>query len=126
MTKRHSSPAGAPCWADLWTAEAESSRSFYSALFGWEAGEPSPQFGGYFMFMREGEAVAGAMGPLPGTPADNSWKPYFCTRDIDAALKKATAGGAAVQGAAMPVADLGVQAVLTDPAGAEFELRAGS
>ena len=54
MTTRDSAPIGAPCWADLWTSDVEGSRRFYSELFGWEANEPSPEFGGYFMFTRNG------------------------------------------------------------------------
>lgn len=122
MTTRETTPVGAPCWADLWTTEVEGSRRFYSQLFGWEALEPSPEFGGYWMFERDGAPVAGGMGSMGDMRADNTWKPYFCTDDIDSSLKKAEAGGAAVMGGAMPVADLGVQAVLEDPTGATFGL----
>lgn len=122
MTTRDQSPAGAPCWADLWTTDVDGSRQFYSQLFGWEALEPSPEFGGYWMFNRDGAPTAGGMGSMGDMIADNTWKPYFCTRDIDASLKTAEAGRATVQATAMPVADLGVQAVVTDPAGAIFGL----
>ena len=58
MTTRAHAPAGAPCWTDLWTSDVEASRHFYAALFGWEAQEPSAEFGGYFMFTRDGVPVA--------------------------------------------------------------------
>ncbi len=71
---------GAPCWADLWTSDVEGSRAFYSALFGWEAEEPSEEFGGYFMFTprrrahrrRHGRHGAGHAGQrhLEGLPVD--------------------------------------------------------
>lgn len=122
MTKRDASPPGAPCWADLWTTDVEGSRRFYSQLFGWDALEPSPEFGGYWMFNRGDAPTAGGMGSMGDMTADNTWKPYFCTRDMEATLSKAASAGATVQGEAMPVADLGVQAVLTDPAGAVFGL----
>lgn len=122
MTTRESSPAGAPCWADLWTTDVDGSRRFYSQLFGWEALEPSAEFGGYWMFEREGAPTAGGMGSMGDMAANDTWKPYFCTRDIHASLKRAEAGGATVHAGAMPVADLGVQAVLADPAGAVFAL----
>ena len=61
MTKRESAPPGVPCWADLWTSDVEGSREFYGRLFGWEAQEPSAEFGGYFMFNRHGVPVAGGM-----------------------------------------------------------------
>ena len=122
MTTRKSAPVGAPCWADLWTTDVEGSRRFYSELFGWEALEPAPEFGGYWIFDRQGAPIAGGMGPMGEMKANNTWKPFFCTDDIDAALKRAEAGGATIQAGAMPVADLGVQAVLADPTGAVLGL----
>jgi predicted enzyme related to lactoylglutathione lyase len=122
MTTRSSAPPGAPCWADLWTSDVDGSRSFYSHVFGWQALEPSPEFGGYWMFERAGAPVAGGMGPFADGTAGNMWRPYFRTDDIEGSLKRAEAAGATVGSPAMPVADLGVQAVLTDPTGAGFGL----
>ena len=118
MTTRTAAPAGSPCWTDLWTSDIAGSRAFYPALFGWEAGEPSPEFGGYFMFTRDGIPVAGAMGDMGDLSADNSWKIYLATGDIDATVAAVEAGGGRITGPPMPVADLGVQAVFTDPSGA--------
>ena len=118
MTTRTTAPAGAPCWADLWTSDVEGSRRFYGELLGWEAAEPNPDFGGYFMFMRDGVPVAGGMGDMPDNPAQDLWKVYLATDDIAATVEAASAAGAEVVGPAMPVADLGFQAVLTDPTGA--------
>ena len=52
MPTRDIAPIGSPCWVDLWTSDVEGSRRFYRDLFGWEAEEPSAEFGGYFMFTR--------------------------------------------------------------------------
>jgi uncharacterized protein len=120
MPTRDRAPIGAPCWADLWIADVDGARRFYGELFGWEADAPNPEFGGYFMFNRSGVPVAGGMGDMPGMPADNRWKIYLTTDDVDKTLEQATAAGAEVVSGAMPVADLGVQAVLTDPTGAAF------
>jgi predicted enzyme related to lactoylglutathione lyase len=100
----------------------EGSRRFYAEVLGWEAGEPSPEFGGYFMFLRGGNPVAGAMGDMEGMRADDSWKVYLTTDDCAKTAEVAEAAGASVVGPAMPVADLGVQAVLLDPTGAPFGL----
>ena len=118
MTTRLSAPAGAPCWADLWTSDVDGSRRFYAELLGWEAGEPSPEHGGYFMFFRDGTPVAGAMGPMGDMPADNRWKTYLSTDDIVRTVKEAEAQGGQVVVPPMPVDDLGAQAVLVDPTGA--------
>jgi uncharacterized protein len=118
MPTRESAPSGSPCWADLWTSDVEGSRAFYSEVFGWEAQEQNPEFGGYFMFTREGLPVAGGMGDMDDAPADNAWKIYLSTGDLAKTLQSATAGGAQVVVPTMAVAHLGSQAVLVDPTGA--------
>jgi predicted enzyme related to lactoylglutathione lyase len=118
MPTRAHAPLGSPCWTDLWTSDVDGSRRFYSELFGWEAQAPSPEFGGYFMFTREGIPVAGGMGGRGEMTPDNRWKVFLDTDDISATLKAAEAEGGQVLAGAMPVADLGIQAVLLDPSGA--------
>jgi predicted enzyme related to lactoylglutathione lyase len=120
MPTRDSAPIGSPCWADLWTSDVEGSRKFYSDLFGWEAQQPSPEFGGYFMFTRNGVPTAGAMGDMGDMRANNTWKIYLGTDDIARTLEAAEAEGARVIAPVMPVADLGTQAVLIDPTGADL------
>jgi len=120
MTTRDHAPLGAPCWADLWTSDVEGSRRFYGELFGWEALEPSEEFGGYFMFSREGMPTAGGMGDMADMKANDTWKIYLQTDDIAKTVASADAAGAQLFGPAMPVADLGIQAVMTDPTGAEL------
>ena len=93
MTTRDSAPIGSPCWADLWTSDVEGSRTFYGELFGWEAQEPSPEFGGYFMFTRNGVPVAGGMGDMGDMPANNTWKIYLATDDIAKTVEAAEADG---------------------------------
>src|ERR1700683_887522 len=107
MPTRDHAPLGSPCWADLWTSDVEGSRKFYSELFGWEALEPSPEFGGYFMFAHAGAPVAGGMGDMGDLPANNSWKVYLTTDDMGRTLQSAEAAGAQVVGPSMAVADLG-------------------
>jgi len=119
MPTRDHSPLGAPCWTDLFTSDVEGSRAFYSHLFGWKAEEPSPEFGGYFMFTRDGVPVAGAMGGMGDVAATNTWKIYLNTDDVAKMVESAQAEGADIVVPAMPVADLGIQVVLRDPTGAE-------
>jgi predicted enzyme related to lactoylglutathione lyase len=120
MPTRDKAPIGSPCWTDLWTSDVEGSRRFYGDLFGWEAQEPNPEFGGYFMFTRDGVPTAGAMGDMGDMPADNSWKIYLTSDDIAKTVLMAEADGAQVISPAMPVADLGTQVVLIDPTGAHL------
>jgi predicted enzyme related to lactoylglutathione lyase len=103
----------------LSTSDVEGSRKFYSELFGWEAGEANPEFGGYFMFTRSGAPVAGGMGGMGDMAASNAWQIYLATNDAEATVKAAASGGAQIVGPPMAVADLGVQAALIDPTGAQ-------
>ncbi len=120
MPTRDSAPIGSPCWTDLWTSDVEGSRRFYSELFGWEAQEPSPEFGGYFMFTSKGVPAAGAMGDMGEMPADNVWKIYLDTDDIVRTIAAAELAGAQIVSPPTAVADLGIQSVLVDPTGAHL------
>jgi len=118
MATRDRAPVGAPCWVDLWTSDVGGSCAFYAELFGWEAQEPSPEFGGYFMFHRDGVPVAGGMGDMGDVAARNVWKIFLASDDIDKSVAAAEAEGAQVVVPVVPVADLGTQAVIVDPTGA--------
>jgi len=118
MTRRDHPPIGAPCWTDLATSDVDGSRRFYGELLGWEAEEPNPDFGGYFMFTRDGLPVAGAYGDMDGYPADDRWKVFLASADASATLEAAAADGGSVLVGVSTVADMGSQVVLADPAGA--------
>jgi predicted enzyme related to lactoylglutathione lyase len=113
-------PVGAPCWADLWTSDVEGSRTFYSSLFGWEAEEPSEEFGGYFMFNRNGAPIAGGMGDMGDMKANNTWKIYLSTDDIAGLAASLPGLGAEAMAPPMAVADLGQNMVFVDPTGAHL------
>jgi uncharacterized protein len=119
MTTRDHAPIGSPCWVDLWTSDVEGSRAFYSKLFGWEAAEPSEEFGGYFMFLREGNPIAGGMGSMGDMKANDTWKIYLATADIAKTVETADTEGGTIAFPPEPVADLGIQSVMVDPTGAE-------
>ncbi len=111
-------PAGAPCWIDINTSDVEATRTFYTGLLGWVAEEASREFGGYFMFTRDGVPVAGGM-PNPGTDAvTDQWSVYLSVPDIAAVVAATTAAGGSVIAPVTPIADLGSMAVVADPSGA--------
>ena len=118
MPTRVTAPKGAPCWVDLMTSDHARAREFYGQLFGWTANEPSEEFGGYFMFEKDGIPVAGGMPEMPDAGPPNVWSIYLSIDDAERAVEMATATGAQVIAPAMDVADLGKMAVLIDPAGA--------
>lgn len=105
---------GAPCWTDLLTTDADGAATFYSTLFGWTVGEASQEFGGYRMFFRDDQPIAGLM-PLPEGPS--YWNISLATDDLDTTLAKAAAAGAQIVQPAVPIADMGRSATLIDPTG---------
>ena len=52
----------------------------------------------------------------------SAWVPYFFVVDVDAALKRALAGGATALDEVMDVPDIGRMASLLDPHGARFAI----
>lgn len=122
MPTRESAPNGAPCWVDVMTSDVDRARHFYSQLFGWTANEPSEEFGGYFMFSKDGIPVAGGMPAMPDAGPPDIWSTYLSTDDATKTVEVATANGAQVVAGTMEVADLGTMAVLIDPTGAAIGL----
>ena len=117
MTTRVDAPIGAPCWVDVMSSDIERARSFYEAVFAWEAGEPQEQFGGYFNFTKDGALVAGGMAAMPGSPTVSAWTIYLATLDARATTEAAVANGGLALVPAMDVGDLGSMAVISDPGG---------
>lgn len=114
-------PIGAPCWIDLLTSDEGRAREFYTELFGWTAGEGSPDFGGYFMFLRDGVPVAGGMQKVAGVPVmegPDQWGVYLSSPDAKATVDKAVAGGGALRLPPVDIADLGTEAMVDDVPGA--------
>lgn len=122
MTRRDSAPLGAPCWIDLTTSDVGRARDFYTRLFGWTAGEGSPEFGGYFMFFKDGVPVAGGAPTPPGMDVPDNWKIYVAVEDATKTVESAQAHGGQAVVAPMDVADLGRMAVIADPGGATIGL----
>lgn len=116
MTIRHDPPAGAPIWVDLMSSDRDASEAFYTSLLGWEASEPNADFGGYTDLALAGEGVAGLMPTQEGDPAD-VWMVYLHVKDAAATVTAATKAGGTVVVEPMPIADLGVMAVVLDPGG---------
>ena len=118
MPTRETTPIGAPCWVDLMTSDTERSREFYGQLFGWEAQEPTEEYGGYFTFTKNGAGVAGCMPAQPDMGMPDVWSVYLTTDDAEKTSEAVAANGGQVHVEAMAVGDLGTMAVVADPGGA--------
>ena len=92
-------------------------------LFGWTAGDVAEEFGGYFMFFAGGAPVAGCMPKVPGMPGTegpDSWGVYLSSADAKGTVDTALAHGGTLRDGPMDIADLGVQAIITDDTGARI------
>jgi uncharacterized protein len=116
--------AGVFVWDELGTTDADGAQRFYEEVFGWTTKDMGEDFGGYRIFHRGEEQVAGLMkNPDPSIPA--AWTPYVGVEDTDAACKKAIELGAQAIVEPMDVPTVGRFAILKDPQGAVFGIIKG-
>jgi hypothetical protein len=122
MTTLTSFDEGMPCWVDVMVATQEQhhdKRAFLSALFDWTWQEGGAETGHYAFALSNGHPVLGLGITDDGNGAATT---YFSTKDIEAAITRATELGASVIVPAMQVMDLGWMAILVDPVGASYGL----
>ncbi len=112
---------GVPSWVDLASPDLEASKAFYAALFGWEAGQPVPEAGGYTLFTVRGKQVAG-IGPIMAEGQPPAWMTYVNVTDADGTAKKVADAGGHTLAPPMDVMDQGRMAVFADPSGAVLGL----
>jgi len=107
---------------DLTSSDTERARAFYGELLGWTPGDPDPDFGGYANFSKDGELVAGLLAAQPNMGPGDVWSVYLAVEDAAATVAMARDNGGQVIVDVMPVADLGVMAVVADAGGAAVGL----
>jgi len=118
MTTRDTAfAAGTPCWVDLMSSDAQRARTFYAAVFGWEAQDSGEEYGNYVTFTSDGQAVAGLMQNPPDSGYPDVWTTYLATDDIEATAAAATEAGGQVAMGPMVVGEQGSMAVVMDTAG---------
>lgn len=122
MPRQETALIGAPCWIDLFTADAARAETFYGEVLGWTAEHTGPEFGDYVNFHRGGVPVAGMVGHDGTADHPDGWTVYFATTDVKGTAAAAVAAGAQVVAEPAPVGDLGAMAVLVDAGGAPFAL----
>lgn len=109
---------GAPCWIDLYSSDPERAQDFYGRLLGWTTMDPGPEYGGYFLFQRDGKVVAGCMRNDGEQGAPDMWTTYLSTDDADRTAEAARKHGGSVIVEPMDVTQNGRMALVTDPSGA--------
>jgi hypothetical protein len=112
--------AGAPCWIDLYSSDTEKAAAFYGGLLGWTASPPDESLGGYFVFLKDGKAVAGCMTNDGEQGYPDAWGVHLLTDDAQRTAEAATANGGKVHFGPLAVAENGVTAMIADPGGANI------
>lgn len=110
---------GTASWVDLASTDQAASAQFYADLFGWEIGERSEEGGGYQMWLRGQDTLAG-LGPVQMEGQPTAWTCYVTVEDADATTAAVTAAGGQVYVPPMDVMDVGRMAVYADTTGAAF------
>lgn len=109
-------------WHELFAADWEKALGFYSEIFGWQRAESDlGTMGTYQMFSAGGQTIGGMITkpPIISTPC---WLYYFNIDDIDAALKRVTAGGGQILEGPVEVPAGSWAVRCADPSGAMFAL----
>lgn len=106
---------GAPCWIDLYSSDTERAKDFYGQLFGWTTLDPGPEYGGYFIFQKDGKTVAGCMANDGEQGVPDMWTVYLTTDDADRTADAARTNGGQVHLEPMDVTQNGRFAMLGDP-----------
>jgi predicted enzyme related to lactoylglutathione lyase len=109
---------GVPCWVDAQLPDVEAGKRFYGELFGWTFEDWS---GPFTRALKGGEPVAALVRKTDGR-LPTVWTVYFSTPDARALVRRIQAAGGQVVQSPVPVAELGVTALVTDPEGAVFAL----
>ena len=109
---------GAPCWIDLYTSDPERALDFYGGLFGWTKLDPGAEYGGYFIFQRDGKAVGGCMRNDGELGVPDTFTVYLTSDDVDRTAGAASAHGGNLIVEPMDVTENGRMAMVTDPGGA--------
>jgi predicted enzyme related to lactoylglutathione lyase len=110
-------------WHELHTTDWPGAFEFYSAMFGWKKGDGVDMgpLGTYQLFTIAG-SPRGGMFNSPAAPSGCFWLYYFNVENIDAAAKRVTDNGGAIENGPHQVPGGGWIVQARDPQGAAFAL----
>jgi hypothetical protein len=116
-TQQKPMAVGGFCWNELLTSDEAGATKFYSAVFGWQAGEYPGAGTKYTLWKNQGKDIGGLMKrPMESIPPQ--WLAYVTVADANATAKKAGEAGGKVVTPPFDVPTVGRIAVLQDPQGA--------
>jgi predicted enzyme related to lactoylglutathione lyase len=102
------------CHFEFMSSNVASSKSFYSAVFGWKFDD---QMVPGYTLIHTGHEPTGGMFPKPDAAPSACMNVYFTVPNIDETLQTVTANGGQVLVPKTPVPNVGHFAMFTDPEG---------
>jgi hypothetical protein len=118
---------GTYCWSELVTTDLDASKTFFKAVFGWDAENQGPPGGpvAYTEWKLAGKSIGGMMLKPAQMPAEmpSYWGVYFAVADADATVAQAQELGATLHLGPTDI-EPGRFAMLADPVGAVFNVLA--
>lgn len=106
---------------DMMTTDADASRGFYTALFGWATKRITIEgFPANVMF--NGDETIGALVSLGDAPIPAHWMPYVAVADVQATCAAAQKAGGTVCQKPFTIPGQGTFAIVEDPRGAYLSI----
>lgn len=115
-------PEGTPSFAELTAPDLDAAEAFYGPLLGWTFDRAPASMNHYTTALLNGRVAAALNPPIPGSGDTAGWLTHLSTGDATAAAARASAAGAQIVVAPMPVMEFGSLAVIIDPLGAVVAL----
>lgn len=111
-------------WNELATTNVQGAKDFYGKVFGWEFVDKKMDDMTYTM-IKKGDNEFGGIWAIP--PAQQSqipphWLAYILVDNVEQSLEKSRQNGATVVKPVQKAGDMGLFAVIKDPAGAHVAL----
>jgi predicted enzyme related to lactoylglutathione lyase len=126
MGERSGYAPGTFCWAELSTTDQDGAKSFYAALFGWEADDRPVGDGAVYSMQNLRGKPVGAIAAQPSQQREAGvpplWNSYVSVESADEAAARAAELGGTVHAPPFDVMQAGRMAVVQDPQGAFFML----
>lgn len=126
MGERNGYASGTFCWAELSTTDQDAAKSFYAALFGWEADDRPVGDGAHYSMQNLGGKPVAAISAQPSAQREAGvpplWNSYVWVESADGIAARVAELGGTVHAGPFDVMQAGRMAVVQDPQGAFFML----
>lgn len=118
------SKVGEFVWNELATTNVAEAKNFYGKVFGWEFTDKNMNDMTYTIIKKDNKEFGGIWA-IPAAEQGQippHWLAYILVENLEKALEKASNNGASIVKPMQNVGEMGIFAIITDPAGAHVAL----